>query len=125
MSWWPGLFLVSLGVMFWITVFDMNYALMDVASDRENDIMSFPARFGETHTERTSVQFTLLWFACFAISNPIDEIHFLAAAAGMAIINIFVILRRKHLGDFQTTFFRTSVLTGWVLLAGLMLGKLS
>ena len=125
LEWWPSLFFVSLGVAFWITTFDINYALMDVDSDTQNGIMSFPSRFGETHTERTSVQLTLVWFACFAISNPIDEISFLTSAALMAIVNIIVILRRKHLRDFQTTFFRTSVLTGWVLLAGLMLGKLS
>ena len=66
---------------------------------------------------------TLLWFACFAISNPIDEVTFLAAAGLMALVNIVVLLRRKQLADFQTTFFRTSVLTGWVLLAGLVVGQ--
>jgi 4-hydroxybenzoate polyprenyltransferase len=123
LSWWPGLFFISLGVAFWIATFDINYALMDIESDRESGIKSFPARFGEVHTERTSVQMTLLWFACFAISNPIDEVTFLAAAGLMALVNIVVLLRRRHLADFQTTFFRTSVLTGWVLLAGLIAGQ--
>jgi 4-hydroxybenzoate polyprenyltransferase len=123
LSWWPGLFLISLGVAFWIATFDINYALMDIESDRENGIKSFPVRFGEIHTERTSVQMTLLWFACFAISDPIDEVTFLVAAGLMALVNIAVLLRRKHLVDFQKTFFRTSVLTGWVLLAGLIAGQ--
>ena len=123
MLWWPSLFLISLGVVFWISAFDLNYALMDLDSDRETGIKSFPVRFGEVNTERTSVQLTLLWFACFAISNPIDEITFLAAAGLMAIINIYVILRKNHFKDFQTTLFRTSAFTGWVLLAGLLLGQ--
>ena len=106
--------------MFWIAAFDLNYALMDVDSDRQQGIQSFPARFGEYHTLRTSVQFTLLWFACFAIADPIDGITFLGAALLMSLINIGVILRQKSIADFQKTFFYTSVVTGWVLLGGLM-----
>ena len=125
LHWYPTLFWISLGVMMWISAFDLNYALMDIESDRDNGIHSFPARFGEVHTERTSVQMTLLWFACFAIANPIDEITFLASAGIMAILNITIILRRNKASDFQSSLFRTSVVTGWVLLAGLLLGKLS
>jgi predicted tellurium resistance membrane protein TerC len=63
---------------------------------------------------------TLLWFACFAIADPIDEFTFLGTALIMALINIGVIIGQKKLKDFQKTFFYTSVLTGWVLLGGLM-----
>ena len=119
--WYPTVFWICLGVMFWIAAFDLNYALMDLQSDRENGINSFPARFGEQHTLRTSIQLTLVWFACFAIANPIDEISFLAAAALMCTTNIVVILSQKRLADFQKTFFYTSVATGWVLLGGLMI----
>ena len=119
--WSPEILFISLGVMFWITAFDINYARMDVESDRENRIYSFPARFDENTTTRTSVQLTLVWFACFAISDPMDELWFLAAALTMALANIVVILSRTKLEDFQTTFFRVSMLTGWVLLGAIML----
>lgn len=119
--WSPEILFISLGVMFWITAFDINYARMDVESDRENGIYSFPARFDENTTTRTSVQLTLVWFACFAISDPMDEIWFLAAALFMALANIVVILSRTKLEDFQTTFFRVSMLTGWVLLGAIMI----
>ena len=119
--WSPEILFISLGVMFWITAFDINYARMDVESDRENGIYSFPARFDENTTTRTSVQLTLVWFACFAISDPMDELWFLAAALTMALANIVVILSRTKLEDFQTTFFRVSMLTGWVLLGTIML----
>ena len=119
--WSPEILFISLGVMFWITAFDINYARMDVESDRENGIYSFPAQFDEKTTTRTSVQLTLVWFACFAISDPMDEIWFLAAALFMALANIVVILSRTKLEDFQTTFFRVSMLTGWVLLGAIML----
>lgn len=121
LHWYPTIFWISLGVLIWITAFDINYALMDIENDRQNGIYSFPARFGEQHTLRTSVQLTLLWFACFAIADPIDEITFLAAALVMCIINIGIILNQQRLADFQKTFFYTSVATGWVLLGGLMI----
>ena len=119
--WYPTIFFISLGVALWITAFDINYARMDVESDRKQGIHSFPARFSEQATTRTSVQLTLLWFACFAIADPMDEIYFLAAAGIMAIANITVILARERLADFQTSLFRVSMLTGWVLLAAIIM----
>ena len=119
--WYPTIFFISLGVALWITAFDINYARMDVESDRRQGIHSFPARFSEQATTRTSVQLTLLWFACFAIADPMDEIYFLAAAGIMAIANIAVIIARERLADFQTTLFRVSMLTGWVLLAAIIM----
>ena len=94
---------------------------MDIESDRENGIHSFPSRFNENTTTRTSIQLTLLWFACFAISDPMNEIWFLAAAGLMCVLNITVILVRERLEDFQTVLFRVSMLTGWVLLASIMI----
>jgi 4-hydroxybenzoate polyprenyltransferase len=123
LHWYPEIFFISLGVMFWIAAFDLNYARMDVENDRANGIHSFPARFGEEATTRTSIQFTLLWFACFAIADPIDEIWFLAAAGLMALANIAVILARERFAEFQTTLFRVSMLTGWVLLLALMVSE--
>ena len=123
LHWYPGIFFISLGVLFWIAAFDLNYARMDVENDRANGIHSFPARFGEEATTRTSIQFTLLWFACFAIADPIHEIWFLTAAGLMALANIAVILARERFADFQTTLFRVSMLTGWVLLLALMVSE--
>jgi len=111
--WYPTIFFISLGVTFWIAAFDINYARMDIESDRESGIHSFPSRFSETAITRTSIQLTLLWFACFAISNPMDEIWFLAVAGLMSVLNIAVILAREKLEDFQTMLFRVSMLTGW------------
>ena len=119
--WFPTIFFISLGVALWITAFDINYARMDVESDRENGINSFPARFSDQITTRTSIQLTLLWFACFAISDPMSEIWFLGAAGLMSIANVVVILMRNRLDDFQTTLFRVSMLTGWVLLIATIL----
>jgi len=119
--WYPEIFYISLGVAIWIASFDINYARMDVESDRQNGIHSFPSRFGEDVTTSTSILLTLLWFACFAISNPMDEVWFLFAAGIMSALNIGVVILRERLVDFQTVLFRVSMLTGWVLLAAIMM----
>lgn len=119
--WYPEIFWISLGVSLWIASFDINYARMDIESDIKNGIHSFPSKFGERSTTRTSIQLTLLWFACFAISNPVDNAWFLTAAGIMCALNVGVVLYRERLADFQTTLFRVSMLTGWALLASIML----
>ena len=48
------------------------------------------------------------------------EIYFLASAAMMWAVNIIVIVRREQWVDFQTTLFRASMLSGWVLLASIV-----
>jgi 4-hydroxybenzoate polyprenyltransferase len=120
--WAPTILPISTGVALWIAAFDINYARMDVESDREQGIHSFPSKFGERATTRTTVQLSLLWFACFAVADPMDGIWFLAAAAAMALANIYVVLRMDRFVDFQTVLFRVSMLTGWVLLASLVVG---
>ena len=113
---------ISIGVALWIAAFDLNYARMDVESDREHGIHSFPLRFGPDVTTRTTVQLTLLWFACFAVADPMDGAWFLLASAVMAVANIVVVVRMDRFTDFQTVLFRASMLTGWVLLASLLIG---
>ena len=113
---------ISLGVTLWITAFDINYARMDVESDRISGVHSFPSKFGEKATTRTTVQLTLAWFACFAVANPVEGVWFLAAAGVMAALNIWVVLAKEKFEDFQTVLFRTSMLTGWALLLALIIG---
>lgn len=120
--WAPTILPISIGVALWIAAFDINYARMDVENDRAHGIRSFPSTFDERATTRTTVQLTLLWFGCFAISDPMDELWFLASAGLMAVVNIWVVLRMKALEDFQTTLFRASMLTGWALLGALLIG---
>ena len=120
--WAPTVFAISLGVALWIAAFDINYARMDVESDREQGIHSFPSKFGERATTRTTIQLSLLWFACFAFSDPVDSIYFLAASGFMPAANIYVVLKKDSFSDFQTTLFRVSMITGWALLASLIAG---
>ncbi len=114
--WYPTIFFISLGVALWITAFDINYARMDVESDRKHGINSFPARFSKKATTRTSIQLTLAWFACFALADPMEEVWFLIGALIMATANAYVMLRNESLEKFQDILFKVSVSTGWVLI---------
>tara|TARA_B100000945_G_scaffold274819_1_gene238434 strand:- start:405 stop:1298 length:894 start_codon:yes stop_codon:yes gene_type:complete len=119
--WYPTIFFISLGVTLWITAFDINYARMDVESDRKHGINSFPARFSEKATTRTSIQLTLAWFACFALADPMSEFWFLGAALVMAIANAYVMMKNNSLNNFQDVLFKVSVSTGWVLIIPFLL----
>ena len=114
--WYPTIFFISLGVTLWITAFDINYARMDVESDRKHGIYSFPARFSEQATTRTSIQLTLLWFGCFALAEPMEEAWFLIGAMVMALANAYVMLKNEALEKFQDLLFKVSVSTGWILI---------
>ncbi|MFL2957425.1 MAG: 4-hydroxybenzoate octaprenyltransferase [Candidatus Thalassarchaeaceae archaeon] len=121
--WYPTIFFISLGVAIWIAVFDINYALMDMENDIKNGIHSFPSKFGKNTTIRTSVQLTLLWLLCFALSDPMDEIWFLLAAFFMSMLNVLVIIFQDKLKNFQKILFRVSMLTGWILLASIFMAE--
>ena len=123
--WFPEIFFISMGVATWIAVFDMNYARMDVESDRENSSHSIPSRFGDGITTRVSVLLTLIWAFCFALAFDFEtssDSSLLSFSLGaMSVLNISVILARERLADFQATLFRVSMLTGWALLATIMM----
>ena len=119
--WMPTILPLSLGVALWITAFDLNYARMDEENDKAQGIRSFPSRFGPKATSATTVVLTLMWCMLFSIANPVDNLWFVAASVTMAVANVAVVLRMDHWRDFQRMLFRTSMLTGWVLLVALFI----
>tara|TARA_B110000003_G_scaffold265863_1_gene292163 strand:- start:21 stop:920 length:900 start_codon:yes stop_codon:yes gene_type:complete len=119
--WYPTILYLSLGVAIWITAFDINYARMDIISDRENGVNSFPARFGEDYTTKTSFVLILIWMLCFIFSNPVQEAFYMYLVIILAILNCFIIFKKNSLQDFQTTLFRVSIFTGWAILLAMLI----
>ena len=125
--WFPELFFISLGVAFWITAFDLNYALMDVEVDRDQGINSFPATHGRSATMKLSVLLTLGWSASFLISGVGDQILWYMVVVLMALVNLYIMTlgasnAQSSVQDmeiFQRDLFRGSMLTGWFLLGSL------
>ena len=114
--WYPSIFYISTAVMLWITVFDINYARMDVDNDRKYGIKSFPARFSSEATTMTCLVLTLSWFACFIMADPLNGRLFDICAFIMTMITCYVILKNETMQNFQDILFKISVSTGWVLL---------
>jgi 4-hydroxybenzoate polyprenyltransferase len=112
LSWWPELFIVSLGVMIWIASFDLGYALMDIDSDKENGIHSFPAKYGIKKTTIAMYSSIPVWGFCFAQISIIGAIF--------AVIFTLVVLKTQK-EYFQKWWFNAHVCTGWILLIAMQL----
>ena len=111
-SWYPDLLFVSVGVMIWIAAFDLGYAQMDIISDQENNIKSFPSRFSPPMTMGVMVLSTPIWAAAFSVVSVWGSLASLASIIAVLTIG----------GEgFQKWWFRAHVSTGWILLAAMQL----
>jgi 4-hydroxybenzoate polyprenyltransferase len=57
--------LLGLGVFFWVTGFDILYAIMDLEFDKAHQIQSIPARFGLEKSLKLAMIFHGITIACF------------------------------------------------------------
>jgi 4-hydroxybenzoate polyprenyltransferase len=124
-----------MGVALWITAFDVNYARMDVEVDQRQGIRSFPATFGLKTTKGLSIALTLGWSICFLFAGLSDYTDlrdyryplWIPSVILMATVNLYVMTSHASKSEsssldmekFQQLLFKTSMLTGWVLLASL------
>ncbi|QJA05979.1 4-hydroxybenzoate octaprenyltransferase [Thermosulfurimonas marina] len=84
----PGIFLLAAGVIFWVAGFDILYACMDEAFDRQVGLHSVPARFGRRRAFRLSAFFHLLAFLFFAAAGRAFDLtwpYYLALALTAAL----------------------------------------
>ena len=111
-SWYPDLLYVSIGVAIWIAAFDLGYAQMDIESDKQNGVKSFPARFQPPVTMTVMLLSTPLWAAAFSV----------VSLSGTIISLALVLLVLSASGQqFQKWWFRAHVSTGWILLAAMQI----
>ena len=111
-SWYPDLLYVSIGVAIWIAAFDLGYAQMDIESDKQNGVKSFPARFQPPVTMTVMLLSTPLWAAAFSV----------VSVSGTIISLALVLLVLSASGQrFQKWWFRAHVSTGWILLAAMQI----
>ena len=111
-SWYPDLLYVSIGVLIWIATFDLGYAQMDIQSDKENGVKSFPATFQPPTTMAVMLLSMPIWAAAFSIVSPIGTVISLAF-----VTTVLIAAGSK----FQEWWFRAHVSTGWILLVAMQL----
>ncbi len=105
-SWVPGF--ISLGVLCWVTGFDMIYALQDVDFDRQSGLYSFPSRFGESaaiQVTRVLHGLTLVFWLAAGRLAGLGFIYYLGivVAAGFLLREHWLV--RKGPGKIQEAFF--------------------
>lgn len=85
-SW--GAFLLFIAVLFWVAGFDVIYALMDLRVDREQNLRSIPARFGEAQGRRLAIVLHLATAGALAAAGYLSHaqaLYYLGVAAALAL----------------------------------------
>ena len=85
-AWVPVLF--SLSVIFWVSGFDIIYALQDEEFDRSNDLYSIPSRLGKVKALRVSEILHIISAACVIGAGYYGHFHWIYYIG----IGIFVML---------------------------------
>lgn len=110
---------LSIGVLFWVAGFDILYSLQDINYDKEHNLYSIPARFGEEnslHISRIFHIFAVFFWALFLRFSPTHNLAILGLiiCAGMLIYEQMLVAR-----DFKNiprAFFTTNGYLGFVFL---------
>ena len=98
--------------MVWIAAFDLGYAQMDIESDRETGIKSFPAVFNPPTTMTVMLLSIPIWAAAFAVVSLYGALIALVLVIGVLSVSG---------NQFQKWWFRAHISTGWILLAAMQL----
>ena len=121
--------LFSLAVIFWVSGFDIIYALQDVDFDRSQHLYSIPAALGKARALRVSELLHLLSAACVIMAGFSGEFHWLywigiLVFAGMLIYQHSIVkpndLRRVNIA-FMTANGIASVIFGLLVILDIIL----
>lgn len=88
-----GIIMLSLGVAFWVTGFDIIYACADYEFDREAKLFSIPASFGIERALKISSLLHVFSAICFVLTGMILQLGFwywIGLAAAM------ILMYRQH-----------------------------
>ena len=120
-----AIFLVALGVLFWVAGFDVLYACMDEAFDRQAGLHSIPARFGRRGAFRFSSLCHLLAFMLFALAGQAFGLSFLYYTALLITGGLFLAQRLavnpKTLEGLDMAFFTFNGAISVVIFLGVFL----
>ncbi len=100
---------LSLGVLFWVTGFDCIYACMDAEFDREAGLYSMPASLGRHNSFRLAVLFHALAFILFTLTGYLQDLNFVyyigIIVTGAALFYQHLVVNPKDLTRIQMSFF--------------------
>jgi 4-hydroxybenzoate polyprenyltransferase len=121
----PSAFLLFVAVTIWVAGFDIAYALMDLPTDRAQDIRSVPARFGEGAGRWMPIALHALMAAVLALAGILGNagwLYYTGVVAAIALTiyenrlygvseNVFVLNERIFTGNmaFSVVFLATTL----------------
>lgn len=116
----PGA-LLSLFVFFWATGFDIIYATLDEVFDRRENLYSFVSRYGKQKALRISA---FLHGVAFLFLTLLFFVHIrgIAAAPFLIASGYLLYLEHKKADDVELAFFTINAVTGFVVLAMVLVG---
>lgn len=112
-------FVLSIGVLFWVTGFDTLYACLDADFDRQIGLYSLPSRFGRKNAFRLAVLFHIIAFGMFVATGVFSDLNYYyyigIALTGMALFYQHIVVTPKDLARIQLSFFTLNGLISLVL----------
>jgi 4-hydroxybenzoate polyprenyltransferase len=100
---------LSLGVIFWVSGFDTIYACLDADYDRKVGLFSMPARFGRKKAFRLAVFFHVLAFGFFIATGYLTHLNFVyymgIVLTGAALFYQHIVVNPGDLSRIQLSFF--------------------
>lgn len=116
-DWIPGL--LSIGVICWVSGFDMIYALQDYEFDRQSGLFSFPARFGKQNALKATgvlhATAVLAWLGAGWLAQ-LGIIYFLGLilASGLLIRESWLVVK-FGLARLEEAFFKLNAVISFIL----------
>jgi len=128
----PALALAAFALC-WVTGFDIIYATLDEASDRENGVHSLVVRLGRDRALRVSWALHVVAMAALAwgvwrvatASGAVAGGWLAAAGLGVAGTVLLLWLEQRWAEDVNLAFFKTNVAVGFVVLASVLAARLA
>lgn len=101
--------MLSLGVLFWVSGFDIIYASQDAEFDRQAGLHSMPARLGRKNAFRLAIFFHVLAFLLFTLTGyaqHLNVVYYLGIAlTGAALFYQHLIVNPRDLSRIEMSFF--------------------
>jgi 4-hydroxybenzoate polyprenyltransferase len=113
--------LLALFTLLWVAGFDVIYATLDEAFDRDAGIRSLPARYGSATALRIARAFHVLgWTALAAL--VFRELAWPAALVPLLVVGALLAGEHARAHDIDLAFFRINVWVGFAALATVVAG---
>ncbi|MDF1882336.1 4-hydroxybenzoate polyprenyltransferase [Sulfurimonas sp. SAG-AH-194-C21] len=99
---------LSLGVVFWVSGFDLLYSLQDIEFDKEKGLHSIPAKYGSETTLLISALFhtlTVLFWTLFVYKANLGSIAYVAAFGSAFVLAYEQKLVRRDFTQIDRAFF--------------------